>query len=473
MRGFAGFLTVFATFIAITIAVATGGRSTEPPPQNSALVTSPAVAGTPLPYNTFGPTAPTPTLEPQRGRHETTLIDLQTGSSVALWAHDEQVFRPVFSPDGRWLLYTKSAQGSTQLDIYRVDLNSPDLQPELFRAGILPPLVPSYSSRGDLVFMRRDGDKSMPSVMTQGGTVHELAMPGHPTSWSPDGRWLTYEAAYESEDAPIAQRLVNIDTWEERVIGASKPCGCDANPRPSWAPDSRHFIYTYILGEIGEEARFISEIQAVDSSEPSAIEPGANPWSHDWLDGTHYVERVPQPDSALRSDFYSVDLATGERALLFESITITGVTQFSPDLRHLAYQNGRLRVLDLEGGAVTLDGSFRAWSADSDAILSYAGGSDCGPAFLLFGLDGERILCAPSFDNQDGVAFALGLEMLAYLQTENPGMSDRLISNDVYVMDIETGLSRLVARDLRGYLSCLKLSPDERFLVVGGFCGDL
>jgi Tol biopolymer transport system component len=201
---------------------------------------------------------PTPTPPPaQTALPQTVLFDLTSGRSLPLAPPGERSGSIAFSPDGRWLVYYArlGTRESPSYNIYRIDLTSTGLEAELFYEGgsfgrLVYPSV--FSSRGDLAFFDRDDDgESWPAVMRPNGSVHRLSNRGHVTSWSPDGRWLTYEEPYREDadgnEIPIAQYLVDTETWEERKIGESGACHCDGNPRPVWAPDSSKFIYTYLV----------------------------------------------------------------------------------------------------------------------------------------------------------------------------------------------------------------------------------
>ncbi len=285
-----------------------------PPPVATEAPATPGSSGPRLPH----PPAPTQTVEPGRGLQETTLVDLQTGQTTPLWQDYERVGRIAFSPDGRWLVFYRSrGSDDSSFQLYRMDLQSTDHRIELLAKGFLYSSG-SLSSRGDLAFAQPQPDGSFrTAVMLPDGTVHELGSAGHFTSWSPDGRWLSYEAPYEAEDQPMTQYLVDIQTWKESGIGASLPCNCDGNPRPIWAPDSEHYIYPYITGEVGSDRHTAYELRtAGNDAQTRSIDRAVA-----WLDSQHYVERIGgnSPDSPVQVS--SVDIETGQKTPLFPTVS--------------------------------------------------------------------------------------------------------------------------------------------------------
>jgi hypothetical protein len=250
---------------------------------------------------------PTPTPEPPQGheRH-VTLIDVETGVTFPLWTETETVSSIAFSADSRWLAFVRSQLADLNRDsAYRVDLQqSPD-----FEAGPLGEEyhVFQYSARGDLALVTPDG---YPAVLTAAGEMHKLANEGYPRTWSPDGRWLSYDGPYAG-DVPIPHYLVDTDTWQERRIGATLPCNCDGGPRPIWAPDSALFIYSYTTtrGQPGT-----TEIYDPFGGASVPIHAYS---VYGWIDATHYVQRVNGADG--QDTIVSVDVQTAATGTLFRS----------------------------------------------------------------------------------------------------------------------------------------------------------
>jgi Tol biopolymer transport system component len=119
-------------------------------------------------------------------------------------------------------------------------------------------------------------------------------------------------------------------------------------------------------------------------------------------------------------------------------------------------------------------GWFHGWSADGQFLATVAGGSDCGPAMLVYrASDAQYLHCARGTREAD---FHPDGSALAYLRTtsEVPALSSRdaaLALNDVYLMNLSDGSEHLLLSGVRGYL-CAFWSPDGRWLLVS-MCGGL
>jgi len=410
---------------------------------------------------------PTPTPPPaQTALPQTVLFDLTSGRSLPLAPPGERSGSIAFSPDGRWLAYYQQ-HGDIEMptfEIYRIDLESPDLKPELiYEDGFLFGFLEAFSSKGDFAFIAMDEERTRwPAVMRPDGSVYRLSNPGHITSWSPDGRWLTYGDFYQGEDedgenTPITQYLVDTDTWEEREVGDSGPCNCDSNPRPIWAHDSSKFIYTHIEGEF-PDSYSVHEVHFPDGRTPVEIEDDRG-----WLNAERYITRVYDEDTY---DVVAVDFATGTRTLLFED-NPRGRSLWMSPAEPLFFTEGQL--LNTNGDVVaSVPGGYRSWSPDGQHILTFSNGTSCGRGYRVQAKDGELIGCGPYDRRGSPFDYDLKDDAFAYVV---PTILEIEFAVDVYVLDFATGELALVAEDFVAASTCIELSPDSRFVVIGHACG--
>lgn len=414
----------------------------------------------------LGRPGPTPTPDPRIAPPQTVLIDLATRRILPLAPAGERAGRISFSPDGRWLLYYNRHGDieSPTFEIFRIDLDSPGLEPELlYEGGFLFGFLEPFSSNGDFAFVAMDEQRTRwPAVMRPDGSVHRLSVPGHVTSWSPDGRWLTYEEFYHGEDAEgneplIAQYLVDTESWAERKIGESGPCHCDGNPRPVWAPDSSKFIYTYLAGEF-PDGYSVNEVHFPDGRPPVQIEDDRG-----WLDSQRYITRVYGDDTY---DIVAVDFTTGARTVLFKGNLRGRSLRMSPT-ELLFFTEGKL--LNPDGDVVaSVPGGFRSWSPDGQHILTFSNGTSCGRGYRLQATNGELVGCGPYPPEGSPFDYDLENDALAFIVPGNPEVEFLV---DVYVLDFATGERRLIVEDFVAASTCVELSPDSRFLVLGHACG--
>lgn len=415
----------------------------------------------------IGRPAPTPTPD-ATAPPQTLLIDLESGRSVQLTPPGERSGRVAFSPDGRWLVYYK-VHGPPErqtFDLYRIDLAMPERNADLlYERSLFFDFPDAFSSTGDFGFMTMDDDRTRwPAVRRSDGSVHRLANPGHVTSWSPDGRWLTYEEFYQEDadgnEIPIPQYLVDTHTWEERKIGESAACHCDANPRPVWAPDSSKFIYTYLVGGI-PDIEAISEVHFPDGQPPVEIER-----SHEWLDAERYITRADD-EASNAYDILAIDFATGTRTALIED-NPRGRSLWMSPAHDLVFAEGKL--FDTNGDVVaSVPGGYRAWSPDGQYIVTFSNGTSCGRGYRVQTTEGELVGCGPyepEWSPWEG--FDIQNDAFAYGVTTRPEVE---FAVNAYVLNFATGELTLVAEDFVAASTCIELSPDSRFLVVGHACG--
>ena len=305
--------------------------------------------------------------------------------------------------------------------------------------------------------MARDDDgTSRAAVLHPDGSVHRLQQSGHVTSWSPDGRYLTYEEPYR-EGELIDQYLVDTQDWSERKIGESGPCNCDGNPRPVWAPDSSKFIYTYLVGEV-PDGYAVSEVHFPDARPPVQVEDDRG-----WLDADRYIIRVYDEDSY---DIVAVSLTTGARTPLFENNPRDRSLWMSPN-HDLSFTEGTL--LNSQGDVVaSVPGGFRRWSPDGQHIVTFSNGTSCGRGYRVQAIDGTLIGCGPY--PPEGSPFNLDLTNDAFAYVVPTDIEVEFAEN-AYVLDFATGKRTQVLADFVAASYCVQLSPDSRFLVVGHACG--
>ena len=153
---------------------------------------------------------------------------------------------PAWSADGRWIVFTSARSG--QGDLYRVDLDDPELPPvrltrdpdasELY-AAIAPDsrrvAFTAHTPRGDNLLLIDDlTQPSAPTVLTPwpGAQVR-------PT-WSPDGRRIAFYGSAPGDDR-----------WDLMVLepgGTARRLAAGVVPGrhgPAWIPDGRALVFVH------------------------------------------------------------------------------------------------------------------------------------------------------------------------------------------------------------------------------------
>jgi TolB protein len=171
------------------------------------------------------------------------LIDLTTGQTRSLAATPRGLnVTPVFSADGKWLIYANgtdarmglvavrpdSVASLKRLPVSRLfDADEPVLSPDGMRIAYVSarPRTPQiYSSNLD------GTDEQVEAPSTTGARVYRTS-----PAWSPDGRMI----AYQQQDGDFQVWVVNRADRSVRRLTVQ-----GENEDPTWAPDSRHIALT-------------------------------------------------------------------------------------------------------------------------------------------------------------------------------------------------------------------------------------
>lgn len=242
-------------------------------------------------------------------REHLELLRLDTGARKTLARDDDAtLYRPVFSPDARWIACIREAR--EQDDDYDMDLRMP----------------PPSNSAAHIQVMRWNGADRR--------TVVEAVHAWHTPAFSPDGR----ELAFITEDAAVA--VVPVTGGEARVV--LDPPGWTARSAPRWSPDGRT-----IAADFGPFARHApADLRRVVWARLDGSASGAIPAVslHAWHDDVSlevYAEGVLPPANAPYRRLLWVGLDGELKAVLHEHPAGFRSVAFSPDdTRGAALENG-------------------------------------------------------------------------------------------------------------------------------------
>lgn len=225
--------------------------------------------------------------------HDIFLLATDGSSEIPLVKYPTNDFSPMWTPDGKRILFVSDRTGSFGLWSLAVVDGKPHGSPALLKADIGRMLPMGFTDRGALFYGLQTG---MTDVYTatfdfSAGRLLEPPSPvsqrfvgtNHHPDWSPDGKYLTYVSQrtpappYVIID-PIIIRTVATGEERELVPSLANVYG------PRWWPDGRAFVVS------GEDAKGRQGIYRIDAQtgdvsplvqlEPSPVR-GRSAWSSD------------------------------------------------------------------------------------------------------------------------------------------------------------------------------------------------
>jgi Tol biopolymer transport system component len=302
-----------------------------------------------------------------------------SGTPVRLTSSASASFSPAWSPDDRWIAFTRSRMDGA----------------EIF---LIPPL----------------GGPERKLIEIPGG------LPGTGIAWTPDGNWLAYSAS-EAPDGPLSIWAIQVETGERhRLTRFERPGFRSEDPPgdffPSFSPDGQHlafvrqakpFLFGYyrqrLSGDVrpaGEPVRMVEKSAASawrgvwtgDSSEfvfsvgdiftsrlfrvaafgaqPPRVLPFALP-AVSSLAISYNRPRLVYTWSLRTANLWRLDLGSKERKLLTSTNYDAGTPALSPDGRRIAVRSSR-------------SGTPEVWACDAEGgncqHLTHFNGPLCGSA---------------------------------------------------------------------------------------------
>jgi Tol biopolymer transport system component len=302
-------------------------------------------------YDTFG----------RNGARERDIFVLSTDGSreVALVEHPGDDLFPLWSPDGRRILFASDRGGTMDLWMIAVEDGKP---------------------QGSAALVRRDPGRILPMGMTRSGALFY----GLRTGTSD-----VYVASFDPDAGQVLGRAV---LASRRIPGG--------NSAPEWSPDGKFLAYFSRRGteNFGQEARVIS-IRALETGEERDLAPKlAHLESIRWSrDGRYFL--AAGSDRRSRGGLYRVDARSGDAAPIVQDETAT-----FRGLEGIWSANGEDVFY-----AVRSEIRFRSLQTAQEKSL-YAAGPSTRIRYLALAPDGRRLAFVSSEGTQAEVLRVMAAE---------------------------------------------------------------
>ena len=163
----------------------------------------------------------------------------QPGQIVQLTDFQGRETSPSLSPDGTWVVYSRSVEGNFDLFVQRVEGGQPM---NLTHGSPADDTQPAYSPDGQQIAFRSERDGGGIFIMgATGESVRRLTDFGFNPSWSPDGKEIV--VATEGAFDPIARFSRSKLFRVEVATGARRPLDVPDGVQPSWSPHGSRIAF--------------------------------------------------------------------------------------------------------------------------------------------------------------------------------------------------------------------------------------
>ena len=323
-----------------------------------------------------------PVAKRKKDQRDIFLLAADGGDEIPLVEHPAYDYGPVWSPDGKNIVFISDRSGSYEAWLTRVMDGKPFGEPVLIKRnmGVMRPM--GFTQSGSLYYSLDAGQRDV-YVSTLDPVTGKLQTPprraiqrfegfNHSPAWSPDGKYLAYVSSRRNLPGEAIMEVLVIrstETGEERELQPKWRIPGGEIRHLRWSPDGR-----YIL-PVPTRGLNIVDVQTGDVTTIMQERVVGAAWSSDGKAVFHVRVRA--------EDRYLIvhQLETGEEKELRGKVG--KALAISPDGRQLAFfDQGALMVMPVAGGESreilrlkNTEGSFHAdhsgiaWTPDGRYIL--------------------------------------------------------------------------------------------------------
>ncbi len=252
---------------------------------------------------------------------------------------------PSFSPDGKFLVYTRREAG--RWDLYERDLSSLAIT-ELTPGSSADNVQPAWSPDGNTIAFRSERDGGGLFLMdTKTRRVSRLTNSGYNPSWSPDSSKIVFATETFTDPAETstlqASSLDIVDLKTRRVQRLGSAESIYDGVQPTWSPDGRRIAF---WGTDRDGARDIWTVSA-EAANGQSVDPKRvthdtwTDWSANWSPDGNYLYFSSDRGGSMNLWRVRIDQDSGQVTGHPEPVTTpspySGWVTFAPGGKRFAY----------------------------------------------------------------------------------------------------------------------------------------
>jgi eukaryotic-like serine/threonine-protein kinase len=266
---------------------------------------------------------------------------------------------PSLSPDGKFLLYVKSAGGNADIYLQRVGGGNPQ---NLTRDSVDDDTQPAFSPDGSQIAFHSEREGGGLFIMgATGESARRLTDFGYNPAWSPDGRRLAF--ATDGVAGPYERKLSSRIWVVDVATGATRQVSEDDAVQPSWSPHSRRIAYWGVPP--GSARRVLWTLPAAGGEAVQVTADQHVNWNPIWSPDGRYLYFVSDRSGSMNVWRVPIDEESGRVRGDPEPVTTSsqsvGLLSLASDGRQIVYatdeskSNLERRTLDPAALRVTTD----------------------------------------------------------------------------------------------------------------------
>ena len=252
-----------------------------------------------------------------------------------------QELYPDISPDGNYIIYTKSIDGFMHILLQRVGGGNAI---DLTKDSKVNNYQSVFSPNGELIAFRSERDGGGIFLMgSTGESVRRLTNFGYNPAWSPDGKKVLY--ATESVEHPYSRGTVS-QLWTTDIInGETKKIYNGDAVQPNWSPNGKWIVYWGL--PMGTGKRVIWIIKATGSTPIMITKDNYINWSPVWSSDGKYIYFSSNRGGSMNLWKVKIDEGTGKILSDLEPLITPSLfcetARMSKDGEKIVYVSGETR----------------------------------------------------------------------------------------------------------------------------------